>query len=205
MHDLGKLRVELDHLARQGEHDARLLPAHGTGDYLTVLPGFRPDQVGEQDACNQAGLAVLAGDAQVSRACACRVIIDTKKKLALEVSELDRLADELAFWHAAVRLDEATDLFPACHGLPQCIGLAIRPSSADASAYPAACWWVSFCLTCSRDLPCVASAWIWRCALKRRMRLARVSANFSSSLESFASPSSSSGTEVMDSSSRRSS
>ena len=44
-----------------------------------------------------------------------RVVIDIQNELLLELHQLDRLTDLCAFWNFAIRLNEGTNLFAACH------------------------------------------------------------------------------------------
>ena len=44
-----------------------------------------------------------------------RVVIDTQNELLLELHQLDRLTNMSARWDFAIRLDEGTNLFAACH------------------------------------------------------------------------------------------
>src|SRR5690606_5932246 len=100
---------------------------HGTRHYLTVQTGFRPDQMSQQQPGNQAGLPVLAGNRQVSPACAVLVVVYGLDELLLKWRQLDRLSYVGTFRHHTVRLNEADDFLGTAHCSVALVG--IRSSS----------------------------------------------------------------------------
>ena len=119
----------------------------------------------EQEAGNQGGFAVFAGEREVRFFGAGRVVVDVTDEIALKRFKADRRAHQGALRHAAVGFNERDDGLGAGHarrGLAIKVGTAARVPAISRAAEFLPAWWSAF--------PMVAFAWICSCQHVANMR-----------------------------------